>query len=308
MSIKVLVTGGSGMLGSMIVSYLSTISDLDITATVRTTNFAETGATQLPAVSWRTAVFGTPNDPEILDSLGQFDWIINATGATNRAIDESSPESIDNAIKINVGIPIGLIQHIEQNETRVLQIATDCVYSGNTGSYTEIHKHDALDVYGKTKSLGEVPHQKMHYLRCSIIGPEPKEKKFLLEWLLAQPRGANVTGYTDHLWNGVTTLQFARVAAAIVRSETTPPAIQHLTPADTVTKAELLKIIARSYGRNDLEIQEQPTGTRVDRSLASNAPNESERIWSEAGYSQPPSIADMVQELTEFNLPLNFDN
>ena len=45
---------------------------------------------------------------------------------------------------------------LEQSNGPILQIATDCVYSGATGGYTESSSHDALDVYGKTKSLGEV--------------------------------------------------------------------------------------------------------------------------------------------------------
>ena len=39
---------------------------------------------------------------------------------------------------------------------KVIQIATDCVFDGLKGNYTEDDKHNAIDVYGKTKSLGEV--------------------------------------------------------------------------------------------------------------------------------------------------------
>jgi dTDP-4-dehydrorhamnose reductase len=306
--INVLVLGGSGMLGSMVVSYLSTRPEFNISTTVRSSNLAAIGEQQLPSVEWHKAVLGTDNDVASLTELGQFDWVINCTGATNRAIDESSPESIRNAVDINVGIPVVLTEFAEHNDTHVLQIATDCVYSGNTGAYVENAPHDALDVYGKSKSLGEVPHGKMHYLRCSIIGPEPKERKFLLEWVLAQPKNATLTGYSDHVWNGVTTLQFARIAGGIMSSKQTVPNMHHVIPADVVTKAELLAIIAEQYDRGDLDIQEQPTGTRVDRSLASNDVEENERIWISAGYSRPPTISEMIHELSDFDLPLNFDN
>jgi dTDP-4-dehydrorhamnose reductase len=308
MTINVLVLGGSGMLGSTVVSHLSTRPDFNVSTTVRTAKLAATGKLQVPAVEWHDFVLGADNDAESLKKIGHFDWIINCTGATNRAIDENSPESIGNAVNINVGIPIALTKYLEQNNTRVLQIATDCVYSGSTGAYVEHAPHDALDVYGKSKSLGEVPHEKMHYLRCSIIGPEPKERKFLLEWILAQPQGATLTGYSDHIWNGVTTLQFARVAGGIMSSKRATPDMHHLIPADVVTKAELLAIIAERYQRDDLDIQSQPTGTRVDRSLASNDAEENERMWSAAGYSGAPTISEMVSELNNFNLPLNFDN
>ena len=49
------------------------------------------------------------------------------------------------------------------------------------GVYVETDLHDALDVYGKTKSLGECQEPNVYHLRCSIIGPEPKDFKFLIE-------------------------------------------------------------------------------------------------------------------------------
>jgi len=103
---------------------------------------------------------------------------------------------------------------------KVLQIATDCVYSGKTGNYDEAAKHDALDVYGKTKSLGEVNARHVLNIRCSIIGPELKGRLSLLEWFLSQPTGARVNGYAHHQWNGITTLQFAELCVMLMRGRT----------------------------------------------------------------------------------------
>ena len=39
---------------------------------------------------------------------------------------------------------------------KIFQIATDCVYSGRLGKYNEKSEHDDTDIYGVTKSLGEI--------------------------------------------------------------------------------------------------------------------------------------------------------
>ena len=64
---------------------------------------------------------------------------------------------------------------------KLIHITTDCVFTGLTGFYTETSTHDSLDIYGKTKSLGEP--EKATVIRTSIIGEELYNKKSLLEWV-----------------------------------------------------------------------------------------------------------------------------
>jgi dTDP-4-dehydrorhamnose reductase len=174
------------------------------------------------------------------------------------------------------------------------------VYSGARGAYQEDDPHDALDVYGKTKSLGEVPRPRVYHLRCSIVGPEPKEGKFLLEWFCRQPRRGRVQGYANHLWNGVTTLQFARVAQAIITRGLDLPVRQHLVPAGVMTKAELLHQFARCYGREDVEIESVAAEHRIDRTLGTRRPEINRALWAAAGYAEPPGIPEMILEASRY--------
>jgi dTDP-4-dehydrorhamnose reductase len=174
------------------------------------------------------------------------------------------------------------------------------VYSGKEGGYTEQAPHDALDVYGKTKSLGETFHPGVAHLRCSIIGPEPKDFKFLIEWFRKQPHGANVNGFRNHQWNGVTTLQFARLCGGIIREDLILPHLQHVVPSGTVTKAQMLRDFAEVYERGDIAIQEVDAKTIVDRTLATSNPDLNSALWRAAGYSQPPTVTEMIRELGRF--------
>lgn len=248
------ILGNSGMLGSM----------LDRTWQG---DFVSYDRTQFDAL-----------DPD-RDKLMHMDWVINCIGLIKPYCND-----IPLAIRVNALFP-----HYLPSNT--IQIATDCVYSGKKGSYTETDPHDALDVYGKTKSLGEAPHIKN--LRCSIIGPEVKNHTSLLDWFLAQE---SAQGYTNHRWNGITTYHFSKICQGIIKEGIELPNVQHIVPADVVTKAELLEIIAKAYGKG-IPIKRIEAPEAIDRTLSTVNPQLNSDIWEAAGYPQIPTVEEMITEL-----------
>jgi dTDP-4-dehydrorhamnose reductase len=160
---------------------------------------------------------------------------------------------------------------------RVIQIATDCVFSGSRGNYTESDPHDPLDAYGKTKSLGEVQSPNVLHIRCSIIGPELKRASSLLGWFLKQPPGATLQGFAHHEWNGVTTLQFARLCSSLIRGGTARfdalrnvSSVHHFVPNVAVNKHELLQLFARVFEHPVVIERTDASGPPVRRTLSSN--------------------------------------
>ena len=251
-------------------------------------------------MEWRLFDAGVADTEGLASVIAGASWIINAIGITKPYTHDDIPMEIDRAIRINALLPRRLAECAGKTGARVLQIATDCVYSGTRGAYVEPDLHDALDVYGKTKSLGEGPQPNLHNLRCSIVGPEPKAYVFLLEWFRRQPKGARLKGYTNHRWNGITTLHFAKLCAAIIRGATAPRA-QHVVPGDSVSKAELLEIVLAAFGRDDVEVRPGPAPTPVDRTLSTQHPAVNQSLWTAAGYDRPPTIAEMVRELAAYS-------
>jgi dTDP-4-dehydrorhamnose reductase len=286
---KVLVLGAGGMLGSMVARVLSERPDLEATTTTR-----GEGDSRPAALAHRH--FDVLRDPigPLLDEAS-CDWIINAVGVLKPRIDEHDPASTEEAIAVNSLFPHRLAAESAQRGQRVIQIATDGVFSGMRGPYDEEAPHDALDVYGKTKSLGEVPTPNVVHLRCSIIGTEQASPVSLLGWALSASPGAHLHGYSEQRWNGVTTLQFARVCAAVIGGVEVPSP-QHLVPADSVSKADLLEIALSAFGREDVTIDRE-AGPPIDRTLTTRDREANERLWRGAGYRRPPTIADMVREL-----------
>ena len=229
--------------------------------------------------------------------LQGFDYMINCIGLTTHNINELDSASVSRAKQLNTEFPKQLARFAESSGAKVMQITTDCVFSGSKGGYLETDPHDATDVYGKTKSDGEIDSSAVMQLRCSIIGRETKGKKSLLEWVLGQPRGATVPGFTDRHWNGVTTTAFAKVVSGIILSTGFKAGTRHLIPADQITKFELVSEISKAFGRDDLEVSPKASGVAKDLTLSTIDPEFNLRLWRAAGYQSIPSIKELIAEI-----------
>jgi len=289
------------MLGSMLVDFFSQQKDYSVTASVRNENLKNEKKILYPEVKWIAVNANHEKSSFYLDEISGFDWIINAIGVTKPLIKDDEPESIARAIFINSVFPEQLAKIARTHDARVIQIATDCVYSGSKGNYNESDVHDAYDVYGKTKSLGECFELNVKNLRCSIIGPEIKDHKFLLDWFLQQPRGAALKGFSNHEWNGITTLHFAKLCHGIIKENIELPHIQHIIPEDKISKADMLKAFAAYYGRQDISIETVNADMQIDRTLSTENKELNLKIWHAAGYERPPTIEKMIEELSQIN-------
>jgi dTDP-4-dehydrorhamnose reductase len=296
--IPVLVPGGSGMLGSMVADVLARDPAFEVTATVRSEDLRRALGAAIPDATWRVV---TSLDA-CADAVDGHLWVVNAIGLTKPQIREDVAADVLQALEINARLPHLIGARAEAAGARVLHIATDAVFSpAAEGPLVETTAHDPRDVYGKTKSLGETRRHGFHSLRCSIIGPEPRNFRFLLEWFRRQPPGADVKGFAHHTWNGVTTLHFARVCAGIIKTGLPLPDVQHLVPSGISTKAAMLRAFARAFNRQDITVVDVTNGPAVDRRLQTLNPEVNAALWAAAGYAAPPTVEAMIQELADFD-------
>jgi dTDP-4-dehydrorhamnose reductase len=307
MATRVLVLGASGMLGAMVFDWLSRDGNLDVIGTVRQSRVLNDTASRLhkPFVLLDAE---NSSDSELAQLVQGVDWIINAIGIIKPYIHDDNAVEVEQATRVNALFPHRLARAAESAGARVIQIATDCVYSGQKGQYLETDVHDALDVYGKTKSVGEVYAPNIIHLRCSIIGPEPRAHVSLLDWFLGQKRGSGVNGFTNHQWNGVTTLQFARLCQGLITSNGSLKHSQHIVPASSISKAELLNCFAKEYNRDDVVITPVEAKTVIDRTLTTNDETANRILWQQAGYPEPPTVPQMVSELARFDFSFSDKN
>jgi len=270
---KILILGASGMLGSMVFKYFDQLESFLTMGSLRDMN-------NIPSRTESMLPFNINGnvDTQLHSIMQKFapDYIINCIGIINKYCRDDDATGVQNAIWVNASFPWELSNFFSKHspKTRIIQIGTDCVFSGSQGGYSEDSEHDAIDVYGKTKSLGEVISDNLLNIRCSIIGPEIKKKASLLEWFLSQTPNSTVTGYAHHKWNGVTTLQFAKYCEELIVNNQVNEYLKrtnkvHYCPNGIFTKYKLLQIFQDVFKTNyHIEFSEH-IGVPIDRTLIS---------------------------------------
>ncbi len=296
----VLVLGGAGMIGLGVLRHLSELG-IEVAGTSRDPQASP------PELRDRLIRFrlGVDDLAAVLAPYGPGDLVVNSLGLIKHHIDDDSAADRRAAVAVNSAFPYELAALAEERGFRVIQIVTDCVFSGTTGGYSEESHHDAYDVYGHSKSLGEVPSASVLNLRCSVIGPELDSHVNLLEWVLFHEPGSSFSGYTDHRWNGITTQAFARIVAGILTSENPLSGTVHVVPADQVDKSLLSTLILDAFGRRGITVEPRETGSPVDRTLCTVEGPRNARLWRDAGYPSIPRISEMVRDLAELGTSNN---
>jgi len=245
---RVFIFGQDGMLGRYVHSYL------------RFKNFEVVGLTRKDLDIAKTELFYIRHLLSEL-SLSLEDVVINCAGLIKQRTNTSKFDFI----QVNAVFPHLLQKICSEVGCHLIHVTTDCVFSGLTGLYSEVDLHDATDVYGVTKSLGEP--EESTVIRTSIIGEEFKNFRSLLEWVKSN-KDKEVRGYTNHMWNGITCLQFAKVCETIIRNRIFWAGVKHIPSLDIHTKYNLVKLISNVY---DLNVKVMPFETEIkcDRSMSS---------------------------------------
>jgi dTDP-4-dehydrorhamnose reductase len=254
---KILILGGTGMLGHRLLLDLS--ANHEVWATVRGEAY------YLPDFLPRQQLVSYVDTNSFESVVGVFNMVkpevvINCVGL----IKQRDINPLD-AINLNARLPHLLAQFCGETNTRLIHISTDCVFSGKKGMYTEDDTPDAYDIYGKTKNLGEVVNQP-HVLtiRTSLIGRELANYASLLEWFLAQ-RGS-CGGYSKAVFSGFPTYAVAQWLNDFVLPRADLHGLYHVSAAP-IDKYTLLQLFKDAY-HHDIEIVPNDK-VIIDRSLDS---------------------------------------
>ncbi len=238
---RVFVLGHRGMLGHVVERH-----------------FRDTGFD--PLVSERRYT-GSPRDPlveEVRESGAE--WIINAIGRIKQK--SNDPRDL---FRLNAQLPIHLATRISSHQ-QLLHASTDCVFSGSRGSYSTSDERDADDDYGLSKAIGEAAAKvgRCYVFRVSIIGPERTSAVGLLEWFLRQC--GPVKGFVNHRWNGITTLEWSKRAAAFISGSwsSSQSIVQLASPP--LSKYDLLKCVGDVFKHNVL-VEPINAADTIDRTL-----------------------------------------
>jgi dTDP-4-dehydrorhamnose reductase len=290
----ILVIGSTGMLGSAVTKFLASTHH----------QVVESNTSGNPIISSNVCVkfdIATNSAQELLKLVPTpIDYIINCSGVIKHKIDDNDSKSIENAERINSDFPGELAIAGGAESLRIIQIATDCVFSGSTGLYDEDSEHDATDIYGVTKSKGETISDNLMILRCSVIGREVNSHVEFIDWILGQAKDAKLNGFSNHMWNGITTLHFAKIVLGIISNNSFKSGIHHVVPSDGASKFEIINMVRKSFAREDIQIEKVLAETAIDRRLDTKFPEVNRDLWLNAGYDKPLSIQEMITEYSNW--------
>jgi dTDP-4-dehydrorhamnose reductase len=189
------------------------------------------------------------------------EWCINCTG-----LRASGGVRRDLLFEVNALLPQYCAQAL-RGRARFLQASTDGVFRPDFKDRAASEKGDATDDYGVSKRAAEeaVAGAGGIVVRCSILGPELGEPRSLLGWFLRQT--GEVRGYTNHVWNGITTLEWAKVCWELMKRQrlVAGPVIQPgIWPA--MSKCEVLRLIGQVWGLA-VKVRPAQAAEAVDRTL-----------------------------------------
>lgn len=235
---KILVFGSNGMAGHMVSQYLKTQGHNVFTCARNNADYCLDIENQ---------------NLDFYDKLTNFDYVINCIGL----LVKDSLDNPDRAILINGWFPHFLEKKLKNTSTKLIHLSTDCVFDGKKGNYIETDIHTETNFYGKSKSIGEIDNDKDITFRMSIIGPEIKSNGTgLLNWVITNPNN-ELPGWTNALWNGITTLQLAKCIQTYIEQPIITGIYHLVNNLVSINKYDLLKEINNVYGLNKIIVETQ---------------------------------------------------
>ena len=282
---RVLILGATGMLGSTLLRLFHAEPDIQAFGSVR----SQSAINLLPADIGRDLIIckDVQNNEDLLRLMARVnpDVVVNCIGLIKQLSESELPLA---AIPINALLPHQLADICGLFGARLIHISTDCVFSGGKGRYTEKDPSDAVDLYGRSKCLGEVDYPHAITLRTSIIGHELSGSRSLVCWFLSQDQ--QVAGFRRAVFSGLPTVELGRIVLERVIPNTHLRGLYHVS-AEPINKYDLLNLLARYYEK---DIQIVPNDDVViDRSL------DSSRFREATGF-RPKSWDQMVQLMRDF--------
>lgn len=234
---RFLILGCNGMAGHMIAIYLKEKGH-DVTGYARKKS------------SYVNTIIGDVTDfAKLAENItnGKYDTVINCVGILNQFAEADHA----GAVLMNGYLPHFLARVTSDMDTQIIQMSTDCVFSGKTGGYAEASVPDGTTFYDRTKAIGELNDHKNVTFRNSIVGPDINVNGIgLLNWFMKQTNSAY--GFTGAIWTGQTTLQLAKTMEAAAQDRIS--GLYNMVPNGNISKYELLKLFNKYIRKNTIDI------------------------------------------------------
>jgi dTDP-4-dehydrorhamnose reductase len=273
---NIIIFGSTGMLGSSVIKEFVKNPKFKLFATYQSKNKKNILVKNysLNRVTFLKVNIANIDNFRLKKIISRMDVIINCIGLIKQK--KNIKNYHKTMMKINALFPKRL-NKLSKPKQKIYQIATDGVYDGYVGKYNEDELHSATDIYGLSKSKGEIIEKNFFNIRCSIIGNELTYDNSLISWFL-NTKSNKINGYTNHLWNGVTNLVFAKILNFIIIKKINLPNKFHLVPKNEMSKYDILMFLKKIY-KKDIIIKRYKKKQSINRTLTTNYKKLNLMLW-----------------------------
>lgn len=241
---RILILGVTGMLGHVLFKEMRKHDEFEVFGTTRSATGLNEFFTNDELLKIRDDV-DADNFETVIRAIASIQptIIINCIGIIKQLPASNDPLT---AITVNAQLPHRLSLVTRTAKARLIHISTDCVFDGKQGNYIETDATNAIDLYGKTKHLGEVQYPHCVTLRTSIIGHELKTNFSLIDWFMSQEN--ETKGFTKAIYSGFPTIEMANIISNYVIPNKNLSGLYHVS-SDAISKFDLLNIVKNVYGK-----------------------------------------------------------
>lgn len=280
---RVFILGVTGMLGHTLMGELSRDESVDVRGLARSTKTLEKIFPKelLARVTTTTDATDIKFIGAQLDSIRP-DIVVNCIGVIKQ---DPSVGDATHTMALNAKFPHLLADICGERGIRLIHVSTDCVFSGKKGRYVETDSPDPVDLYGRSKLLGEVSTAPALTVRTSFIGHELGTNRSLLDWFLTQ--FGIVNGFTKAIYSGLTATELSHMLASVIFPRDDLNGLYHVA-SNPISKYDLLNLIADAYGWSGELVPSSEF--ECDRSLLA------EPFFAKTGY-RPPEWPEMIKEM-----------
>jgi dTDP-4-dehydrorhamnose reductase len=278
----ILVTGASGLLGGNLVLAANERG-------LAVAGLAHHHEVRIPGVlTHRLDLTNTNLLEKLLRSL-PLRWIVHGAALTNVDWCEDHPAE---AHEINVAASGRLAGVARDVGARVLYVSTDAVFDGGGGGgYREEDEPNPVNVYARTKWLGEravleaAPDSLV--VRTNLYGWNILDKASLAEWVLARlEAGEELPGFGNVVFSPLLANDLADVILELIERRAT--GVYHAGAADSCSKYDFARHLAQEFGLDAILVRRATltaAGLRAPRPL--NTSLDTGKLARELGRALP---------------------
>ncbi len=239
---KILVTGGEGLLGTRLCKFLSKEHEV-ISADINILNMER---------DYEVIKLDITNKNEVEEKLNKIkpDVVVHAAALTNVDFCEKNHEKAD---LINIKGTENIVNSCKEINSKILFVSSEFVFDGKNGPYDEKAEPNPINYYGETKKKAEeiVKESRLKFLivRTTVLYGEHKNKMSYVSWVIKNLKeGKKIRIVTDQHTTPTWVKDLAQAIVFLINKDYFKNEIVHTVGKDRLNRYDFTLKIAEVFG------------------------------------------------------------